>query len=282
MLPSEHFPLRTCWRAYAAKRAKIWAMTNILMCDVAFPFQQLTPPQKWRLCEILWAWSPCDDCAQGRSCAIIDCQSKRLKRLERFFHQYRMFTTGYDPELTQVQRPCLRCHEDLFEVIRRLKSEPGVTRGELTRRLFGTGDGTREGPLSAADQTRTVNLAVKIFAMVNCTDLEQHDGLLEGGPHRIVWQRNATFCQFIENLLPSVDHPSVNDDSWNVKSQLRATKLQKRAGLTFQPTDDLCRHLSLDSRNGIVQVFHHTAFLKENLRLTKGKPRMSTEESLQM
>ena len=69
------------------------------------------------------------------------------------------------------------------------------------------------------------------------------------------------------------DHPSLNDNETtlpvSIKKALLARKLKKVAGLTFRGTDDLRNHFKLDHKTGVVEVFHHTSFLKEHLRLTK-------------
>ena len=54
---------------------------------------------------------------------------------------------------------------------------------------------------------------------------------------------------------------------------LTGRKLNKTAGITCRATDDLREHLKLDNKNGVLQIFHQTAFLKEHLRLTKDEQR---------
>jgi hypothetical protein len=83
------------------------------------------------------------------------------------------------------------------------------------------------------------------------------------------------------------DHPNLNDAGrgagQDMKSTLRATKLKKQAGLKFRPTDDLRCHLRLDRKLGIVDIFLHTAFLKEQLRITKNIARpVSLEDCLKL
>jgi hypothetical protein len=68
-----------------------------------------------------------------------------------------------------------------------------------------------------------------------------------------------------------------------MRRALKAKKLQKHAGLQFRSTDDLRSHLKLDDALGVVDLFHHTAFLKEHLRLTKDKPlNMTVGDSLRL
>ncbi len=83
------------------------------------------------------------------------------------------------------------------------------------------------------------------------------------------------------------DHPSFNEDqdsfSVDIKRTLMAKKMKKRIGIKFQRTDDLRRHLKLDRKQNVLEIYHHTAFLKEHLRLTKDKPHnLSTSDSLRL
>ena len=101
------------------------------------------------------------------------------------------------------------------------------------------------------------------------------------------WKNDATFSQFVTSIFPITDHPSLNDgdttSSTDVKVALMARKLKKRAGLDFRPTDDLRSHLQLDRKSGSVEIYHHTAFLKEQLRLTKDAPKdVSVSDSLRL
>jgi hypothetical protein len=101
--------------------------------------------------------------------------------------------------------------------------------------------------------------------MVNCSGSRKSSVLLEHGSRQVPWRGDIAFSPFITDCFPKTDHPSMNE----IKENLRAVKLKKRARLTFQPTDDLRNHLELDRKAATVDIFHHTAFLKECLRLTK-------------
>jgi hypothetical protein len=123
--------------------------------------------------------------------------------------------------------------------------------------------------------------------MVNCSAQLQSSGLLEHGAYQVPWRDDVAFSQFIFDVFPMTDHPSLNDDdlksSMDVKPSLMAKKLTKGLGLKFHPTDDLRRHLRLDRKNNVLEIYHHTAFLKEHLRLTKDKSHSITiAESLRL
>jgi hypothetical protein len=195
---------------------------------------------------------------------------------------YNELTAFYEPDLKPGEVPAIRTHEDIFEIIKKLKSDPDVTRGELASKLAGN----RVLP-PAADQERAINLAVRLMVMVNCSAQHQPSSVLEHGPSQVLWRDGVTFSQFISDIFPMTDHPGINDEdptsSLSIKLALTARKLKKRAGLRFRPTDDLRSHLKLDPKSHVVEIYHHTAFLKEHLRLTKDQPRnMSVSDSLRM
>lgn len=103
--------------------------------------------------------------------------------------------------------------------------------------------------------------------------------MLEHGSHQIQWRSDVKFSESVTDIFPKTDHPSIDE----IKDNLRATKLKKRAKLRFEATDDLRNHLKLDRKRAAVEIFHHTGFLKEHLRLTRDQPRhLSTSEYIEL
>ena len=258
--------------------AKTWPASLV-------PLEKVTEQQLRTLGETLWSWDFCEGCRSGRPCNTETCPSQRVKRLGRFFEHYKDLTSTYEADTAPGDCVALKNHEDLFAIIERLKLEPDITRAAFAAKVFGE-DTCRRLP-SSADQERAINLAVKVLAMVNCSAQRQSSGLLEHGLSQAPWRSDVTFSQFVIDTFPLTDHPSLNDDdlkgSVDLKANLMAKKLKKRIGLKFQPTDDLRRHLKLDRKNRVLEVYHHTAFLKEHLRLTKDKaPNMSVSESIKL
>lgn len=258
-----------------------FAMPSML----TLPLEQVTEDELRELCRVLWSWSFCEECCNDKRCETANCPTPRMKRLGRFFEHYKDMTASYEPVTMFGECPALRTHEDLFEIIRQLRLDPDVTRTQLADKLF-TNRPDRE-PLPTADQERAINLAVRTMVMVNCSAQRQSPGLLEHGGYQIPWRNDVTFSQFIMNGFPTTDHPVLNEDSpsasLDMKKALTAKKLKKRAGLNFRPTDNLRNHLKLDRRNHVVEIYHHTAFLKEHLRITKDKsPNMVISDSLKL
>lgn len=240
-----------------------------------FPLEKITNSQLQQLGQVLWSWSLCENCLNSKSCTSEECPSHRSKRLERFFEYYRDLTASYEPDVKHGEQPALRTHNDLFEIIQELKSDPHVTKARLLEKLFM--DRPTRSPPPAADQEWAINLAVRVMLMVNCSAARQSSSLLEHGIYQAPWQSDDSFSQFIANVFPMTDHPSVNgDDIVDIKKQLMARKLKKKARLKFWPTDNLRDHLKFNKKRGVVELFHHTAFLKEHLRLTKDELRNMT------
>jgi hypothetical protein len=257
-------------------------MANTAPSLTDFPLQKVTQSELRQLGQILWSWPICKDCENGKGCLEQGCASQRLNRLSRFFDRYRALTASYESD---CEHPAITKHEDLFHIIKDLKSNPDMTRAELAETHFPNRLGRRPPPLN--EQERAIDLAVRIMAMVSCSAQQRSPDLLEQGAYQAGWRNDITFSQFITDIFPMTDHPglSENDESTPLdqRTVLTAKKLKKYAGLDFRPTDNLRNHLRLDRRRNVVEIFHYTAFLKEQLRLTKEGPKnLSVSDSLRM
>lgn len=234
--------------------------------------------------QVLWSWELCDGCRFGRRCATSNCPSQRIKRLGRFFDYYKDVTGSYESEVEPGKVPALKTHQDLFDIVMKLKSNPDLTRAQLTNDIFNYLGGQKQ--TSIVDQDAAVNLAVRVMLMVNCSAQRQSPGLLEHGIYHSRWNSDVAFSQFIGDIFPMTDHPGLNNNSarpfLDMRAALTARKLKKRAGLKFRPTDDLRSHLKLDQRNGVVEIYHHTAFLKEHLRITKNEGKIGICDGLKL
>ena len=250
-----------------------------------FPLKRTTDQQLQKLGQVLWSWSVCNGCNNNLGCLTEDCPSPRAKRLVRYFEHYKALTASYEPNIRPGETPALRTHDDLFDVLEQLKLMPDMPRAQFTGLLFQKRAQQLTPP--AADKECALDLAIKIMVMVNCSARREPSGQLEHGPHQIPWVSHIAFGQYITSTFPITDNPSLNDDkakaSTDIKSFLAARKLKKRIGLRFQPTDNLGRHLKLDRKTNTIEIYHHTAFIKEHLRLTKDCPRtMSVVQSLRL
>ena len=250
-----------------------------------YPLKRITDQQMQKLGQVLWSWSICDNCGKNQQCITEKCPFPRAIRLMRYFEHYKALTASYEPDTRSGETPALRTHDDLFDVLEQLKLMPDMPRAQLTSLVFQKRAQKHAPP--ATDKERALDLAVKIMVMVNCSARREPSSQLEHGPHQIPWASDVAFGQYITNTFPITDNPSLNDDeakaSTDIKSFLTARKLKKRIGLRFQPTDNLGRHLKLDRKTNTIEIYHHTAFIKEHLRLTKDCPQtMSVVQSLRL
>jgi hypothetical protein len=128
--------------------------------------------------------------------------------------------------------------------------------------------------LGVDDSLNAATLVVKLMTMIDSSALYQSSDKLEIGGSRFHWKDDVPFSKYLQDLFPTGNHSILSyparDLPVGMKSDLRATKLKKHLHITFCATYDIRNHLRLDRRLNVLEIYHHTAFLKEQLRLTKG------------
>jgi hypothetical protein len=245
-----------------------------------FPFERVTKSHLERLCNVLWSWPFCNACSNGTGCPSEECPFQRSGRLKPYFDYYKEVTANFQYNTTSSQSSNLRSHEILFSLIQNLKGDPRQTRKQLREKSF-----AHRPQRDEFDEQKIVDLAIEIMLMVDCS-VGHFSTIPTVGPYRALWQEDTSVVEFVTDMFPTTDHPRFNDEDVeqgrDIKQYILARKLKKHAGLKFLPTDDLRCHLKLDKSSGVVQIFHHTAFLKEHLRLTRNKPNLSLNQSLQL
>ncbi|KAF3155247.1 hypothetical protein TWF569_009774 [Orbilia oligospora] len=194
----------------------------------------------------LWGWSFCDGCRYTGICTLVTCPSNRMPSLERYFGHYKELVCSYSHDLENHRMDAVvSSHEEIFHLIRVLKETPNITRGALAKQVFGNPNNMG----IESEQEHVIGLAVKALTM------------------------DTPFHVFLEALFPMIDHPGFGEDAsasfWEMKSSITGSKLIRKGGLSFSPTEDLSNHLKLNRKTGVIEIFHHTAFLKENLRITR-------------
>ncbi|KAK6534091.1 hypothetical protein TWF281_005429 [Arthrobotrys megalospora] len=194
-----------------------------------------------------------------------------MPSLERYFGHYKELVLAYSHDLDHHRKDAVvSSHEEIFDIIKILKEQPNITRDSLAKQAFVKP--TNMGIES--EQEHVIGLAVKALTMAYTTHwLKQNAEHDNGDMVSPNWLKDTPFHVFFEGLFPMIDHPGFGEDAsasfWELKSNISGTKLIRRGGLTFAPTEDLSNHLKLNRKTGVIEIFHHTAFLKENLRITK-------------
>lgn len=233
------------------------------------------------LCKALWSWKFCAECTAGRTCEPAwnsNCPSQRLRRLTYFSKYYARQCRIYLDAAESFGKRTLKNHDDLWRTIEYMRQNSSVTKDRLINAL-------KANPGSSAGQTPTgpeadhglaVDLAARILTMVNCFSQPRGVSILEQGLHQVPWHHDVSFDEYIERLFPTHWNTDPKNSSRDLPDQLRlkitASRLKKDLDLTLRPTDDLASHLKLDYQSNVLEIFQHTAVLKEHLRVTKDAP----------
>ncbi|RYO90999.1 hypothetical protein DL766_000467 [Monosporascus sp. MC13-8B] len=221
--------------------------------------------------QALWSWPPCARCLAWQACLSDTCPCRHGSRLQRYLQFYKAVVSDYVDGLRKSSR-ALKTHGDLFRAISILRSHPDMTRSEFCRVGFPQKDGNP--PFEAADLRKATALVVKVLMMVECSAPHQSSDRLEKGSFRVQWKDDIAFSKYIQDLFPVENHHILSygdsDLLLDMKSELRAVKLKKHLGISFRATHDVRSHLYFDRQAKVLEIFHHTAFLKEQLRATKG------------
>lgn len=239
-----------------------------------FPLADTSTNDLRNLVKTLWQWRLCQSCEAGAECEQSLCPwTQCAERLETFFQYYRETTVGYIPEFTSPVK-ALKTHHDLRAIIRDIKLSPQLQRHTISQLHFSQRAAAREETElpSQFEQDQAFNFAVRIMTMVNSSS-EDHveSALLESGSMPVTWHRDTSFADFINAAFPTQDttlQVTNNGDFINQSTKLAkltAKRLKRVAGLQLVPTDNLQNHLRLDARRNIVEIYHHTAVLKEHL-----------------
>lgn len=224
------------------------------------------------LAQALWSWELCLTCQSGQQCTAECCPLRRVGRLRRYLQFYKGVVSTYVGMADNQSSRVLQTHGDVCCAIGNLKSQPDISKAKFQEIAFHRRDGG--APYEPDDLLNATSLVVKVLMMIESSALHRSSDRLEMGTFRIAWKDEVSFSKYIQDLFPLGHHPVLSstdrDLSLDMRLALRATNLA-RLGISFQATHDVRNHLRLDRKNRVLELFHHTAFLKEHLRATKGE-----------
>ena len=235
------------------------------------------------LYKTLWSWKFCIQCTAGGFCkaqTASQCSSGRVRRLSRFTRYYTYQCKIYLEATAYLSERTLKEHIDLWRIIEYLRENPDKTKRHLIQRLT-------EPKAAETDQGLAIDLAVRIFALVNCYTQQRGISILEQGLHQVSWHHDVTFDKYIDHAFPhefcDFSVSAGNELSLEACSKITAARLKKNLGIKFRPTDDIASHLKLDRQTSTLEIFQHTAVLKEHLRVTRDSAQdLSLTESLKL
>lgn len=224
-----------------------------------------------QLATALWAWRVSQDCIEQRGVQCDDevCPCGRVPQLQRYLQYYKAVISTYMDTTSPTKRR-VKEHTDLCAIVSIIKSHPDATLSELCQL---TSPETKTQDIHGANQADAVALVVKAMLMIDPSALHHSSDRLEKGTFRVHWKEDVPLSKYIQDSFPLGNHNvlSYNNSELfaDVKRQLKATNMKRRLGITIRATSDIRNHLLFDRRNNILEVYHYTSFLKEQLRVTR-------------
>ncbi|KAL3443966.1 hypothetical protein BJX65DRAFT_320303 [Aspergillus insuetus] len=164
--------------------------------------------------------------------------------------------------IIQIDNPAFESHADILECARTLRANPTLTHEQLTSYL------SSSRAISQTDCRNAIQSVVRVAFMLDCSVRDKYSPNYEvSGYSHARWEAREPFASYVERAVPrhTPDQGSGFDPNRH-RNALKAWKLKKRCRLQFLPTDNIMEHLLYDPKTQIVQVFHHTGYLKSHLR----------------
>ena len=226
------------------------------------------------LAQALWSCKSCADHQQGQPSSAIPCLCGRKDQLQRYWQYYTAVVSGYVNDAASPSR-ILKTHEDIFASISILRSHPHCTRNDFCNLAFPQRHGGNNQTTTHDDLPflQATSVIVKVLVMTEPSPLHYLSDRLEKGTYRVGWKHNVPFSQYMRDIFPIQEHPVLSHADHerfpDYKTALRATNL-KDLGISIRATHDIQNHFYFDRGENVVEIFHYTGFIKEQLRATKG------------
>ncbi|PTD13443.1 hypothetical protein FCULG_00004422 [Fusarium culmorum] len=226
-----------------------------------------------QLAVALWSWDVCQNCKEQKrvQCNDQDCPSGRITQIQRYLQFYEAVVSIYMGATSMSTRKVTN-YSDIFAIISILKANPDATLSEL-RRLASSNTSTNTQDTHDNSEADSVALGVKAMLMIDPSIIDSSSDRLERGTFRLHWKEDVPLSKYIQDSFPTHNHNvlSYNNSELfaDMKSQLKAINLKRRLKITIRATSDIRNHLLFDRRNRILEIYHYTSFLKEQLRVTR-------------
>lgn len=220
----------------------------------------------------LWSWHVCSagETSNHLVCAGLGCALYREPQLQRYLQYYRTTLSIHADEAFETD-DALQTRESLLRVVALVKANPTATLSQLVQLAFN--DHSPVAPTQV--QEDGIRLALKILLMVDSSapHFFSDSRRLEMGTFRVAWKSDMPLNDYLRNIFPTNNQNVLNyadsEQSVEMTEQLNAINLRRSLGITIAATSDIQNHLRLNRRTNILEVYHFTSFLKEQLRATK-------------
>ncbi|KAH7111490.1 hypothetical protein B0J13DRAFT_272385 [Dactylonectria estremocensis] len=185
------------------------------------------------------------------------------RSFDSYFKIYDDLIARSDVHVLQIEEPGPEdsnhiSHDGILAGARVLRENPKLTLDQASQQL-----GARLNRTHSRQQLKfAILVAVRAMLMLDCA--------VSGG-HWESWQPSERLVDFVSKCFPkNLRQSDQVVQAMAHQKSMKAWKLKARLGISFKGTDNLARHLLLDSEGPTIYLFHHTAFLKAQLdRLQK-------------
>lgn len=147
-------------------------------------------------------------------------------------------------------------HEDILQAVTFLRKNMNSTRSIFQNRAF------EKFGTSPEQKEKCTRTAVQLAFMVDCSLKDRFSTRYRLSNTLSRWEGDQPFIEFLESCFPTTT--AIREKDW--RKHLTAWELKRRFKVTFIAADDLTQHLVYDSHSNTVRIFHHTAWLKSQLR----------------
>jgi hypothetical protein len=145
-------------------------------------------------------------------------------------------TQAYSP-YTLGRRPAINDHRDLLDRVQHIKVQRDIPREDLRKEIFEADLAPGEQPPTTYDQNRALHLAAGLILLVDLVVLYNAANFVSDGVPPVPWREGVSVDTFVD----------------------------KYAKLRMKATNDIRRHLVLDTEKKVVWIFHHGTALRHLL-----------------
>ncbi|KAH7148338.1 hypothetical protein EDB81DRAFT_792048 [Dactylonectria macrodidyma] len=213
---------------------------------------------------------------------ILGTTNREFKQYFKYYDQ--LVVPDDDVHVVQVQQPepgdlTPITHADVLEAIRVIRGDPTRTLVESSKELHRK----LEAKHSRTRVRSVVLLATRVMFMFDPAISETYGPDYTIGSYKPAsWHSIQSLHGFMLECFPRASLSSERARQALADGRsIKAWKLKTRSGIIFKGTDNLAQHLLLDRSNRVLYLFHHTSFLKAQLRRFQSLHSNQEEDPLQ-